>query len=227
MSGKMRVRACIFDAYGTLLDVHAAMRPHAARLGPDWEMISNEWRVKQLEYSWVRTLAGPAQHRDFWKLTRAALEYVAARRGIADAGLLDDVMDAYRTLAAYPEVPAVLRRLRERGLPCAILSNGSPAMLSAAMQAAGIAGLLDDVLSIEATGAYKPDPRVYRLASTRFGAAPEEMAFLSSNAWDAFGAFCFGFRVFRINRTGLPDEYALRERTVELVDLSALPDLLA
>lgn len=223
----MSVRAVIFDAYGTLLDVHAAMRRHAGRLGPEWEAISAEWRVKQIEYTWVRTLAGPAQHRDFWRLTRAALEYVAAQRGIDDAALLDDVMAAYGRLDAYPEVPGVLARLQAQAIPCAILSNGAPAMLAAAVEAAGIGALLADVLSVEAVGAYKPDPRVYRLASTRFGAAPEEMAFLSSNPWDAFGALCFGFRVFRVNRAGLPDEYGLRARAAELADLTALPDLLA
>ncbi|MGH7210878.1 MAG: haloacid dehalogenase type II [Acetobacteraceae bacterium] len=223
----MSVRAVIFDAYGTLLDVHAAMRRHAGRLGAEWEAISEEWRVKQIEYTWVRTLAGPTHHRDFWHLTRAALDYVAARRGIDDAALLDDVMAAYRQLDAYPEVPDVLARLHAKAIPCAILSNGAPEMLAAAVEAAGIGALLAGVLSVEAVGAYKPDPRVYRLASTRFGAAPEEMAFVSSNPWDAFGALCFGFRVFRVNRKGLPDEYGLRARATELADLAALPDLLA
>ena len=221
------VRAVIFDAYGTLLDIHAAMRRHAARLGADWEAISAEWRAKQMEYSWVRTLAGPAQHRDFWHVTRAALEYVTARHGIDDPALLDQVMAAYRQLDVFPEVPGVLERLRAMAIPCAILSNGAPEMLAAAVEAAGIGSLLADVLSVEAVGAYKPDPRVYRLASTRFGAAPEEMAFLSANPFDSFGAFCFGFRVFRVNRSGLPDEYGLRARTTELADLAALPDLLA
>lgn len=218
----MTIRAAIFDAYGTLLDVHAAMQRHASRLGPDWQAISQEWRTKQIEYSWVRSLAG--RHRDFWGVTRDALDYVAARRGIADAALLDDVMQAYLRLAAFPEVPSMLRRLKERGLVCAILSNGTPAMLQAAVEEAGIGALLDDVLSIEAAGIYKPDPRVYALATERFGMQPGEMAFLSSNPWDAFGAHEFGFRVFRVNRGGLPDEYGLRARIAELPDLAVLPD---
>jgi 2-haloacid dehalogenase len=218
------IKAAIFDAYGTLLDVHAAMQRHASRLGPDWQAISQEWRTKQIEYSWVRSLAG--RHRDFWQVTRDALDYVAARHGIADAALLDDVMQAYLRLTAFPEVPDVLRRLKARGLACAILSNGTPGMLAAAVDEAGIGPLLDDVISIEEAGVYKPDPRVYALVTARFGLAPGEMAFLSSNPWDAFGAHAFGFRVFRVNRAGLPDEYGLRAEIAELPDLAALPDRL-
>ena len=220
------VRAAVFDAYGTLLNIHAAMARHADRLGPDWQRISQEWRIKQMEYTWVRSLTGPAQHRDFWELTREALEYVAADRGITNRALLDDVLAAYRRLEAYPEVADVLRRLRERGIARAILSNGSPDMLREAVQAAGIAELLDDMLSVEQVGVFKPDPRVYRLATERFGARPEEIAFLSSNPWDGFGAHAFGFRVFRVNRGGGPDEYGLRGAVVELPDLSPLPETL-
>src|SRR5579875_1421148 len=169
----MTIRAAIFDAYGTLLDVHAAMERHASRLGPDWQAISQEWRTKQIEYSWVRSLAG--RHRDFLALTRDALDYVAARHGIDDAPLLDAVMQAYLRLTAYPEVPAMLRRLKERGIPCAILSNGTPAMLEAAVAEAGIGPLLDAVLSVESVGVFKPDPRVYRLATEHFGAPAGEM----------------------------------------------------
>jgi 2-haloacid dehalogenase len=218
------IKAVIFDAYGTLLDVHAAMERHAARLGPDWQAISQEWRTKQIEYSWVRSLAG--RHRDFWQVTRDALDYVASRHGITEAALLDDVMQAYLRLAAFPEVPDVLRRLKARGLACAILSNGTPDMLAAAVDEAGIGALLDGMLSIEEAGIYKPDPRVYALVTQHFGLAPAEMAFLSSNPWDAFGAHAVGFRVFRVNRAGLPDEYGLRAKIDELPDLAALPDRL-
>ncbi len=221
------IRAAIFDAYGTLLDVHAAMQKHAVRLGPDWQRISQDWRNKQIEYSWVRSLTGPAQHRDFFTLTGEALDWAAARHGITDRVLLADVLDAYRHLSAYQEVPDVLRRLQANGIGRAILSNGEPSMLADAVSAANIAGLLDAVLSIEAVGVYKPDQRVYRLAAERFGLAAEEMAFVSSNAWDAFGARVFGFRVFWVNRSGQPDEYGLRAGAQELPDLSGLPDALA
>jgi 2-haloacid dehalogenase len=220
-----KVRVAVFDAYGTLLDVHSAMARHAQRLGAAWQGLSQEWRNKQLEYSWVRSLAD--QHRDFSALTDAALAFVAARHGIADTALLEDLRQAYRALDAYAEAPGVLQALRERGIPCAILSNGEPAMLAAGVAAAGIAALLDDVLSVEAAGVFKPDPRVYRLATDRFGVPASEMAFLSSNPWDAFGARTAGFQVFWVNRAGQPDEYGLRGSVTEIADLAALPGLLA
>ncbi len=215
-------KVVIFDAYGTLLDVNAAMRAHAARLGPDWQRISTEWRQKHIEYTWVRSLAGPGHYRDFWQLAQEALAFVAARHGISDVNLLRDVLGAFRRLDAYPEAANVLRGLAGRGIGRAILSNGEPGMLTEAVEAAGIAELLDDVLSVDAAGVYKPDPRVYALATARFGLPAKEMAFVSSNPWDAFGARAFGFRVFWVNRAGQPDEYGLRSEATELTDLSGL-----
>lgn len=221
------IRACIFDAYGTLLDVHSAMAAHAGRIGPDWQALSQAWRTKQIEYTWVRSLNGPGQHKDFAALTDEALHFVAASRGLADPALLADLSRAYRALTAYPEVPAMLAALREQGVGRAILSNGAPAMLAEGVAAAGLADLLDDVLSVEAVGVFKPDPRVYALAEQRFGLPAERMAFMSSNPWDAFGARNFGFQVVWINRSGQPDEYGLRGTVTELRDLSGLPGLLA
>ena len=120
------VQVAVFDAYGTLLDVNAAMRAHATRLGPEWESISREWRAKHIEYTWVRSLAGPSQHRDFWALAQESLAVVAARHGITGTALLADVLDAYRRLEAYPEVADMLRGLRDKGIKRAILSNGTP-----------------------------------------------------------------------------------------------------
>lgn len=220
------IHAVVFDAYGTLLDVHAAMARHADRLGENWPLISADWRQKQLEYSWVRSLAGPGHHRDFWQLTREALAWTATRHGISDAAVLADVLSAYRQLDPYPEVPAVLQQIREWRLPRGILSNGEPGMLADAVRSAGLDQILDFVLSVETVGAYKPTPPVYRLASKRLGLAGNQIAFVSSNPWDAFGAHAFGFQVFWINRTGLPDEYGLREVATVLSDLAALPDAL-
>lgn len=216
------VKVVVFDAYGTLLDVNAAMRAHATRLGPDWQRISTEWRQKHIEYSWVRSLAGPSQYRDFWQLAQESLAFVSARYRISDSDLLGDVLGAFRRLDAYPETANVLRALASRGIGRAILSNGEPGMLTEAVEAAGIAELLDDVLSVDAAGVFKPDPRVYALATARFGLPPAEMGFVSSNAWDAFGARAFGFRVFWVNRSGQPDEYGLRSEATELTDLSGL-----
>ena len=221
------VRAMVFDAYGTLLDVHAAMARHADRLGPDWPRLSAEWRSRQLEYTWVRSLAAPSQHLDFARLTDAALDVVAARNGIVDAALLADLRAAYRTLSAYAEVPDMLATLRRDGIARAILSNGTPDMLAEAVRAAGLDGLLDAVLSVESVGIFKPDPRVYRFAEERLGHPAGAMGFVSSNAWDAFGARTAGFQVFWVNRSGQPDEYGLRGTVTELRDLVGLPALLA
>lgn len=220
--------AVVFDAYGTLLDVNGAMAAHATRLGPRWDALSAEWRAKQLEYTWVRSLTGPGHHEDFWLCTRDALDYVLARHGIADASLAHELMEVYRRLPAYPEVPAMLLKLRECGLKTAILSNGTPGMLADAVAAAGIAQLLDEVLSVEEVGVFKPDRRVYGLVRRQFGCTADEVVFVSGNAWDAQAALAFGMRVVRVNRTGAPDEYGLAAAGVpELRELSGLPEMLA
>jgi 2-haloacid dehalogenase len=221
------ITAVIFDAYGTLLDVHAAMARHAARIGPHWPAVSADWRTKQLEYTWVRSLAGPDHHRHFWRLTEEALAWAAARHGLSDPALLTDVLLAYRQLDAYPEVPDVLARLGGMGIQRAILSNGEPGMLGAAVRAARIDIGLDAILSVETVGVFKPDPRVYRLAADCFGGDAGAQAFVSSNPWDAFGAASFGFQVFWLNRGHAPAEYDLHTVATELTDLAALPDLLA
>ncbi len=222
-----QVRAVVFDAYGTLLDVHAAMARHADRIGPAWQEISAAWRAKQIEYTWVRSLAGAAHHRDFWRLTQEALTWAAARHGMTDPALLAEVLHAYRRLDAYPEVPNMLRQLRDLGLPRAILSNGEPGMLQDAVTHAGIGRILDAVLSAETVGVFKPDPRVYRLATRQFGTQVDRIAFVSSNPWDAFGAAAYGFRVFWVNRSRQPHEYDLGQVATEIADLTALPRILA
>ena len=220
------VEAVVFDAYGTLLDVHSAVQRHAVRLGPDAATFSQEWRAKQLEYSWVRTLTG--NHQDFWVCTVDALHFVCARYGVTDPGLVNDLMEAYRRLDAYPVVPAMLKALRAREIPAAILSNGAPMMLVDATAAAGISTLLDAILSVEAVGVFKPDRRVYALAEQRLGLPAAKMLFVSANPWDTQGALAAGFRCFRVNRNTSPDEYGLEAAGVpSLTDLSSLPGLLA
>lgn len=221
------IEAVVFDAYGTLLDVHSAVARHATRIGPRADAFSAEWRVKQLEYSWVRSLTGPAHHQDFWACTREALAYVCARFGISDAALTRDLLDAYRHLDAYAEVPAMLEALRAKGTRTAILSNGSPLMLADATRAAGISTLLDMLLSVEAVGIFKPAPRVYALAGERLGLPLSRMAFVSANPWDTQAARAAGFRAIRVNRTNAPDEYGLEAAGVpSLTDLTALPGLI-
>ena len=220
------IQAIVFDAYGTLLDVHGAMARHADVLPPDWERISAEWRTKQLEYTWVRSLTGPAQHKDFWQVTRDALDFVAVRHRFGDADVLARLMDAYRRLPAYPDAEGMLIAVREAGLRTAILSNGEPGMLADAVAAARLGPLLDAVLSVEDAGVFKPEPRVYALPGAALDLPVERMAFVSSNAWDAQAAAVAGYRVFWCNRAGQPDEYGLGASATMLQDLSVLPDLL-
>ena len=216
------VRAYVFDAYGTLFDVHGAMRRHAALLPPDWERISAEWRAKQLEYTWVLSLTGPCHHRDFWQLTQASLDWVCASHGITDPAVRAALLGAYRNLPAYPEVADALRALRGGGVRTALFSNGEPSMLDDAVRAAGLDGLLDAVISVEAAGVFKPDPRVYALVPDRLGLPVGEMAFVSSNAWDAQAAGAAGFQVAWCNRAGLPDEYGLLANATAIRDLAEL-----
>jgi 2-haloacid dehalogenase len=195
----------VFDAYGTLFDVHSAVARHAAEIGPEAARLSELWRTKQLEYTWVRSLAG--RYRDFEAITRDALEHAAARCGGLSEPLRTQLMSAYSELDAYPEVAATLDALRARGARTAILSNGTPAMLAQAVEAAGLSQRLDVVLSVDPIRIYKTAAAAYELVGARFGAAPAEVVFLSSNRWDIAGATAFGFRCVWVNRSGLPDEY--------------------
>lgn len=195
----------VFDAYGTLFDVHAAVRRHQDRVGPQAAFVSDLWRSKQLEYSWMLSLM--KRYRDFWSLTEEALDYALQRMPPIDKTVRADLLDAYWTCDAYREVPQVLKELKARGAKLAILSNGSPKMLAAAVKSAGIGDVLDDVISVDEVKVYKPDPRVYDMVTTHFRLFPDAVSFQSSNRWDAAGAGAFGFRSVWVNRTGLPEEY--------------------
>jgi 2-haloacid dehalogenase len=217
--------AVVFDAYGTLLDVHAAVGRHAARLGAVATSFSADWRAKQLEYTWTLSMTGPGHRKDFWAVTRDALAWTAARHGVTDAPLLEALLSAYRSLDAYPEVLAMLAALKAKGLLTAILSNGTPDMLAEATRP--IAPLLDAVISVEEAGIFKPDPRVYALATARLGLPNATMGFVSANPWDTQAAHHAGFRAIRVNRQGAPDEYGLAAAGVpSLPDLASLPALL-
>jgi 2-haloacid dehalogenase len=217
------IEACVFDAYGTLFDVHSAVGRLRARVGEQADALSQLWRAKQLEYTWLRALMG--RHADFWQVTGDALDYALARTGVEPA-MREPLMHAYLALDAYPEVPDVLRRLRHAGLKAAILSNGEPSMLAAAARSAGIDGLLDAILSVEDVGIFKPHPKVYQLAVDRLAVRPDQVAFQSSNAWDVSGAAAFGLRAVWINRLGMPPERLPGAAEHELRDLSELPALL-
>jgi len=225
----MAIITCIFDAYGTLFDVAAAAReaaaePGCARLADLWPALAEDWRRKQLEYSWLRAVTGA--HADFWQVTQDGLDWAMEAHGLAgDAGLRARLLALYRELSAYPEVPGVLSALKRAGKATAILSNGAPDMLADAVGSAGIGALLDDVLSVESVGVFKPAPQVYALVGARFGCGPDQVLFVSSNGWDAAAAAGYGFVTAWVNRAGLPvDRMPWRPAHI-LTDLAGIPAL--
>ena len=205
----MRIRAVLFDAYGTLFDVHSVALL-AEQLFPGCgERLSLLWRDKQIEYTRLVTMsgAGGEHYRPFWELTRAGLQFAAARLGLKlDPASEDRLMSQYRHLSAFPENLDVLRELERRGVPCAILSNGDPDMLSVAVKSAGFSGLLDHVLSVHALRKYKTDPAAYALGPQALGLSARDILFVSSNGWDAIGATWYGYTTLWVNRAALPIE---------------------
>ncbi|WP_264211219.1 haloacid dehalogenase type II [Leisingera thetidis] len=225
----MPITTCVFDAYGTLFDVAAAARqaacePEFPHLRDSWAELASHWRLKQLQYTWLRAIT--KAHADFWDVTQDGLDWAMEAAGLAgDAALRQRLLDLYWELQAYPEVPAMLKTLKSAGMNTAILSNGSPAMLDGAVQSAGLGALLDDVLSVESVGVFKPDAKVYDLVGKRFGCAKEEVLFVSSNGWDAAGAAGYGFATAWVNRAGEPVDRLPWKPAHILQDLTAIPDL--
>ncbi len=210
-----------FDAYGTLLDVHSAMRVHAPRLGDSWTRLSADWRAKQLEYTWVRSLMG--SYADFWTITEQSLDHVLAVHGHRDQVLRDDLLQSYWTLSAYSDAVPALQKLKARGHRLCVLSNGSPDMLHAVLGTAGLAELLDEVLSVDAIKVYKTAPEVYRMVTDAWDCPAREVAFISSNRWDVAGASKHGFHPIWVNRTGAPDEYPNYPPEAVISTLADLP----
>ena len=218
---------CAFDAYGTLFDVAAAARqaagePGNERLAESWQAVAANWRAKQLSYTWLRAVAGA--HADFWQVTCDALDWAMEAEGLSgDDGLRRRLLDLYWRLSAYPEVRSVLSELKQAGHPVAILSNGTPEMLSAAVSASDLAESIDVVLSVEQVGVFKPHPSVYRLATAHFGCEPSDLLFVSSNGWDAAAAAGFGFRSVWVNRLGEPVERLPWRPDAVVGDLTSIP----
>ena len=217
------IRACVFDAYGTLFDVASAAQRCADALGDAAPRLAALWRDKQLQYTWLRAVQG--RHADFWQVTGDALDFALESLGLADPGLRGRLMQLYLTLDAYPDAPVALRQLRDAGLTTAILSNGSPAMLAAVVRNARLGDLLDHVLSVEEAGVYKPHARVYQLAVDRLAVRPQEIAFISSNGWDAWAASAFGMRAVWCNRQSQTRERLPGAPDREIHFLSELPPL--
>jgi 2-haloacid dehalogenase len=215
------VAACLFDAYGTLLDLRSAVAPHAAILGPLADPLLALWRRKQLEYTWLRTLMG--RHADFATVTREALAYAMDAHGLSDPGLATRLLDSFRRLAAFPDAAPMLARLRAGGLGTAILSNGDPDMLGDALAASGLAAAVDRIISVQPLAVYKPAPAVYTLAVDTLGVAADHLVFVSGNAWDAAGAASAGLRTVLIDPAGAPAERLPAAPTVTIRALAELP----
>jgi len=217
------IEACVFDAYGTLFDVNSAARTAQDSLGEKWQPLAELWRAKQLQYTWLRGLAG--RHADFWQVTGDALDFAMVTLRVNDPALRARLMNLYLVLSAYPEVPDTLQRLKEAGMKLAILSNGTPAMLAAAAANAGIADLFDAILSVEEVQVYKPHPSVYGLVCGRLNVAAARVCFLSSNGWDAHSAKAFGFRVLWCNRFSQAPERIPETPDAQISTLAELPDI--
>jgi 2-haloacid dehalogenase len=213
----------VFDAYGTLFNVHAAMARFREQAGLEADRMSDIWRTKQLEYSWTLTMAG--HYQDFWVLTERALDYALASTPSVDKALKPKLLDAYFKLDAFPDARAALRALKAKGHKTGILSNGSPKMLKGAVDAADIGGDLDAVLSVDVLKMFKPRPEVYGLVTDHYSCVPADVTFVSSNRWDVMAAVSVGFRGFWVNRAKMPDEYPDFAPAKTLGDLNALTTL--
>jgi 2-haloacid dehalogenase len=214
------IKCCVFDAYGTLFDVHSAVGKHRKRLGGNADAVSATWRTKQLEYTWLRSLMD--RYVDFWRVTGDGLDFALDAHGIRDADLREDLMNAYLGLDCYPEVPEVLKTLKDAGMGTAVLSNGSPRMLAAAVESSRLGDLLDAVISVDELGIYKPAPEVYQQVLDRLDVGRAQVSFQSSNAWDAAAAATFGFRVAWCNRFGQAKERLADAPDVEIKTLNEL-----
>ena len=217
------VRACVFDAYGTLFDLASAANGCADALGDKAAALTALWREKQLQYTWLLTAQG--RHVDFERVTGDALDFSLETLGIRDPALRDRLMRLFATLRPFAEVAGVLRHLGENGLRLAILSNGTPAMLRAAIAGAELDGVFEAALSVEEVGVYKPHPKVYQLALDRLGLPASAIAFVSSNGWDAYAASAFGMQVVWCNRYGQRPERLPGAPDREIGSLLALPAL--
>jgi len=215
------IQACVFDAYGTLFDFAAAARRCQDELGADVDRLTALWRDKQLQYTWLRAAQG--RHADFWQVTGDALDFALETLGIDRPGLRDRLMTLYLALDPFPEVADVLKRLKASGIRTAILSNGTPKMLKAAVESAKLEGVLDSVLSVEDVGVYKPHPKVYQLAIDRLSIPASAISFQSSNGWDAYAASAFGMKVVWCNRYGQRWERLPGAPDFEVKSLSELP----
>jgi 2-haloacid dehalogenase len=226
----MSVTTIVFDAYGTLFDVAGAARQAATEPGGEalsqiWPRLADDWRRKQLEYTWLRAITGA--HAGFDSVTADALDWALDAQAVSDPALRARLMTLYAQLPAYPEVREVLTHLKATGYALAILSNGTPAWLSSTVTTAGLDGLFDAVLSVEEARIYKPAWQVYDLVERRLRVPPQRVLFVSSNGWDVAGAARFGFLTAWVNRANLPEDRMPQRPAHTLRDLTGLPTCLS
>jgi 2-haloacid dehalogenase len=220
------IEACVFDAYGTLFDVHAPVARLAERVGPSATELSKLWRQKQLEYTWLRGLM--REHADFFQVTCDALDYAMGVLGLRDGSLRQELLNLYARIQAYPDALFCIEALAKNPVKLAILSNGTPAMLTEAATSAGITAHLHEIISVEEVGVFKPDPRVYARVLHRLRIARRSaILFVSANPWDAQAGAHFGFQTVRIDRFSLPDENLPGRPALMLRSLAELPGLLS
>jgi 2-haloacid dehalogenase len=211
---------CVFDAYGTLYDFNSAVARHRDAIGPKADALSEMWRTKQVQYTWLRNSMGT--YSPFWQVTGDALDHCLATFGITDKAVREKLMGAYLALDPFPEVPAMLEKLKKAGKRLAILSNGNPDMLDPMVKASGLADYFEAVISVDDAKIFKVDPKTYELVKKRTGVTSDKVCFLSSNCWDAHGAAQFGFKVLWVNRGGLPEDNLPGKIVAQIKDLSNL-----
>ena len=192
------IKAIIFDAYGTLFDVNSAVEKCKDKIGDKWEAFANYWRTTQLEYTWLRSLM--KRHKDFWQITEDSLDKSMSVFKI-DNSMRDELLDLYKILSPFEEVPKVLKSLKEKNFKLAILSNGTPSLLNELVQSNNLNNLFDDIFSIEEVGIFKPDSKVYDMPVKKYKIEKNEVAFLSANTWDVSGGGNYGYNSIWVNRT--------------------------
>lgn len=218
------IEICVFDAYGTLYDFNSAVARHRDAIGPKADALSEMWRSKQVQYTWLRNSMNA--YAPFWQVTGEALDHCLATLGIADKSVREKLLGAYLALDPFPEVPAMLDTLRKARKRLAILSNGNPAMLDPMVKASGLADRFEAVISVDAAKVFKVDPRTYQLIEKATGVKPDKVCFLSSNCWDAHGAAHFGFKTLWVNRGGVPEDNLPGTVAAHIKDLSHLPAMI-
>ena len=191
------IKAIIFDAYGTLFDVNSAAEKCKDKIGDKWESFANFWRITQLEYTWLRSLM--KRHKDFWQITEDSLDKSMKAFSI-DPSMKNELMNLYKVLSPFKEVPETLKKLKGKNFKLAILSNGTPSLLNELVKSNNLDKLFDDIFSIEEVGIYKPDSRVYDLPIKKYKIKNSEVMFLSANTWDVSGGGNYGYQSIWVNR---------------------------